>query len=36
MPSQTIRHNNAGLRLTERESDYKQLAHNVETDELVH
>ena len=36
MPTQAIRHNNASLRLAERESDYKQLAHNVETDELVH
>jgi cytoskeletal protein CcmA (bactofilin family) len=36
IPSQAIRHNSAGLRLAERESDYKQLAHNVETDELVH
>ena len=36
IPNQAIRHNNASLRLAERESDYKQLAHNVETDELVH
>lgn len=36
MPNQTIRHNSAGLRLTDRDSDYKQLPHNVETDELVH
>lgn len=35
-PNQATRHNNASLRLTEREPDYKQLAHNVETDELVH
>ncbi|MEQ1846774.1 MAG: polymer-forming cytoskeletal protein [Nitrospira sp.] len=36
MPTQAIRRDSASLRLTERESDYKQLAHNVETDELVH
>lgn len=36
MPNQVIRHNTASLRLTERESDYKQLAHSLETDELVH
>ena len=35
-PNQAVRHNNPSLRLSERESDYKQLAHNVETDELVH
>ena len=35
-PNQAIRHNNASLRLAERESDYKQLAHNIEADELVH
>lgn len=34
--NQATRHNNANLRLTERESDYKQLAHNVETVKLVH
>lgn len=36
MPNQVIRHNTASLRLPERESDYKQLAHNIEIDELVH
>ena len=36
MPNQAIRHNNASLRLPERESDYEQLAHHLTADELVH